>query len=198
MWQVTSAALSTQATRGQVVAPLKPRLLSISLERWWPQDRLSSLSAAHHPGAQRPNPGPTGKGPALVFCHTNAVWSSRCQVTDFRVLSAALLGNQEIESFPFLLAQVLFWVYPDNSGQMDCRGLFFFLRFYLLIHERHTERGRDTGRGRSRLAAGSPMRDSIPGPQGSCPEPPRCLWTAVSRWVKYHIGKTQPVTSFLP
>ena len=28
-----------------------------------------------------------------------------------------------------------------------------------------TERGRDTGRGRSRLHAGSPMRDSIPGPQ---------------------------------
>ena len=29
---------------------------------------------------------------------------------------------------------------------------------------------RDTGRGRSRLHAGSPMGDSIPGP-GSCPEP---------------------------
>ena len=91
----------------------------------------------------------------------------------------------------------------------------FFLRFYLLIHERHREgqrhrqrekqapcgepdvgldprtpgsrpelnhwathvtflkivfmydpeRGRDTGRGRSRLPAGSPMRDSIPCPQ---------------------------------
>ena len=32
---------------------------------------------------------------------------------------------------------------------------------------RDTERarGRDTGRGRSRLHAGSPMRDSIPGPE---------------------------------
>ena len=30
---------------------------------------------------------------------------------------------------------------------------------------RHRERGRDTGRGRSRLHAGSPMRDSIPGLQ---------------------------------
>ena len=30
---------------------------------------------------------------------------------------------------------------------------------------RDTERGRDTGRGRSRLPAGSPMQDSIPGPQ---------------------------------
>ena len=31
--------------------------------------------------------------------------------------------------------------------------------------ERERERGRDTGRGRSRLHAGSPMRDSIPGLQ---------------------------------
>ena len=31
---------------------------------------------------------------------------------------------------------------------------------------RDTERDRDTGSGRSRLSAGSPMWDSIPGPQG--------------------------------
>ena len=30
-----------------------------------------------------------------------------------------------------------------------------FLRFYLFIHERHTERGRDIGRGRSRLPWGA-------------------------------------------
>ena len=43
----------------------------------------------------------------------------------------------------------------------------FFLRFYLFIHERHTERDRDIGRGRewSRHPVGSPIRDSIPGPQ---------------------------------
>ena len=43
----------------------------------------------------------------------------------------------------------------------------FFLRFYLFIHEGHREkeRQRDTGRGRSRLHAGSPMWDSIPGLQ---------------------------------
>ena len=40
---------------------------------------------------------------------------------------------------------------------------FFFLRFYLFM--RDTERGRDTGRGRSRLHAGSLMWDSIPGLQ---------------------------------
>ena len=32
----------------------------------------------------------------------------------------------------------------------------------LFIHERHTERGRDTGKGRSRLPVGSAMQDSIP------------------------------------
>ena len=31
--------------------------------------------------------------------------------------------------------------------------------------DRERERGRDTGRGRSRLHAGSPIWDSIPGPQ---------------------------------
>ena len=34
--------------------------------------------------------------------------------------------------------------------------------FNLFIHERHAERGRDVGRGRNRLHAGSPMLDSIP------------------------------------
>ena len=39
-----------------------------------------------------------------------------------------------------------------------------------LIHERHTDRGRDVGRRRSRLPVGSAMRDSIPR-LGSGPEP---------------------------
>ena len=39
--------------------------------------------------------------------------------------------------------------------------LFFFLKIYLFIDERHREWARDTGRGRSRLPAGSPMWDSI-------------------------------------
>ena len=41
---------------------------------------------------------------------------------------------------------------------------FFFLRFYLFIHEKHRERGRDIGKGRSRLPAGNLMWDLIPGP----------------------------------
>ena len=35
---------------------------------------------------------------------------------------------------------------------------------YLFIHERHTERGRDTGRGINRLPTG-PVQDSIPDPR---------------------------------
>ena len=43
---------------------------------------------------------------------------------------------------------------------------FFFKRFYLFIHGRHTERGRDIiGRGRSRLPVWNMMQDLIPGPQ---------------------------------
>ena len=41
---------------------------------------------------------------------------------------------------------------------------FPFLRF-LFIYSLKTQRERDTGRGRSMLHAGSPMRDSIPGLQ---------------------------------
>ena len=39
----------------------------------------------------------------------------------------------------------------------------FLKKCILFIHERHRET--DIGRGGSRLLAGSPMRDSIPGPQ---------------------------------
>ena len=38
----------------------------------------------------------------------------------------------------------------------------FFFEFYLFIYERHTERGGDIGRGRSRPPAGSPIQDLIP------------------------------------
>ena len=47
---------------------------------------------------------------------------------------------------------------------------FFFFKIFL-THE--TQRGRDIGRGRRRLLAGSPMRDSIPRP-GTRPETLNC------------------------
>ena len=42
---------------------------------------------------------------------------------------------------------------------------FLFLRFYLFIPERHRERGKDIGRGRSRLLEGNLMQVLIPGPR---------------------------------
>ena len=43
---------------------------------------------------------------------------------------------------------------------------FFFKDFiYLFMRDTQREKSRDTGRGRSRLHAGSPTRDSIPGLQ---------------------------------
>ena len=50
------------------------------------------------------------------------------------------------------------------SSMFSCLHSLLFLRLYLFIHERRTERGRDIGRGRSRCPAGSPMWDSISGP----------------------------------
>ena len=55
-------------------------------------------------------------------------------------------------------------VHADSTGSWTTHHVWgFFLRFYLLIHDRLRERGRDIDRRRSRLSAGSPMRDSIPG-----------------------------------
>ena len=83
----------------------------------------------------------------------------------------------------------LFWALPSSLEHFSditqdililcflVKGSFFpsfFLRFYLFIHrdtqrERERERGRDPGRGRSRLRAGSLIRDSIPGLQDHTP-----------------------------
>ena len=41
---------------------------------------------------------------------------------------------------------------------------YFFLKDFIYLFTRDTERGRDKGRGRSRLPAGNLMWDSIPGP----------------------------------
>ena len=69
-----------------------------------------------------------------------------------------------------------------NSLVWLLSSLLFFFKDYLIIHERHTERGRDMGRERSRLLVRSLMQNSILGPwdhdlsqrQISTTEPPRC------------------------
>ena len=81
-------------------------------------------------------------------------------------------------SFSFLFFSFLFFSFLFFSFFFS----FLSFRFYLFIHERRGERGRDTGRGRGRLPVGSLMWDSIPGrwdhslAKGRCltPEPPRC------------------------
>ena len=52
---------------------------------------------------------------------------------------------------------------PHLSHSYCLRGFLYMCVciYYLFIHERHSERGRDTGRGRTRLPLGSPMWDSI-------------------------------------
>ena len=55
------------------------------------------------------------------------------------------------------------WFPPAPSNSCLYVSFFLFLRFYLCIHERHTERGRDRNRGKGRLPAGTLMWDSIPG-----------------------------------
>ena len=63
---------------------------------------------------------------------------------------------------------------------------------------RDTERGRDTGRGRSSLHVGSPMRNSIPGPQGHILGPRQ----APNRWATLGSPKTvlkkQKVVCIIP
>ena len=63
--------------------------------------------------------------------------------------------------------------------------LMCFLKIYIFINERHTERGRAADRGRSKLPAGSPMQDSILGPQD-----PRIPTRAKGR----HSSTEQPLT----
>ena len=76
-------------------------------------------------------------------------------------------------------------VNAKEAGVFEVRS-FFFLRFiYLFVKD--TEKGRDTGRGRSRLHVGCPMWDSIPDPrimpwaEGGCSttEPPRHPWSQI-------------------
>ena len=43
---------------------------------------------------------------------------------------------------------------------------FLFFKDFIYLFMKDTERGRDPGRGSSRLHAGSPMQDSISGPRG--------------------------------
>ena len=58
-----------------------------------------------------------------------------------------------------------------RGGKKDDLFKKYILFIYSFMIDREGEKGRDTGRGRSRLNAGSLMRDLIPGLQGSRPGP---------------------------
>ena len=82
------------------------------------------------------------------------------------------LGGKTCNFFPLsmILAIILFFGRCSFLIKYLFIYLFTYLLTYLLIYKRHREREAETCRGRGRLPAGSPMRNSIPG-LGSRPEP---------------------------
>ena len=66
---------------------------------------------------------------------------------------------------------MLLHIFPQYLFQFKNSFLIIFLRFYLFIHERHGERGRDIGREREKhVPCGEPHVQLHPGTPGSCPE----------------------------
>ena len=59
------------------------------------------------------------------------------------------------------------WLSEQNVSQAEGieHANVFFLKHFIKLFMRDTERGRDIGRGRGRLLAGSLMLDGIPRPQ---------------------------------
>ena len=83
-----------------------------------------------------------------------------------------------------------------------------FKIFYFFMHERHTERGRDTGRGRSspqgaRYGTQSQDPGIMPWAKGRCStaEPPRCprnyFWLLVLKKLPWHPLFSQLIVSFI-
>ena len=61
--------------------------------------------------------------------------------------------------------------FTHSNGCMvvaHCTLGFLFVFIILFVYSWETQRGRDTGKGRSRIPAGSPMQDSNPGSQDRC------------------------------
>ena len=94
-----------------------------------------------------------------IFCLITGVVTIFLNNNDFLILSCVYGVPLVVFCFRFVISFLWNWAMILDSK------VFFFLRFYLFIHERHTERDRDTGRGRSWLPVGNLMWDSIQGPQ---------------------------------
>ena len=68
--------------------------------------------------------------------------------------------------------KAMLYILCDDEGSIICPVIcwsIFLKKFYVFIHDRHRERGRDTGRRRSRLHEGSLTWDSILGLQDHIP-----------------------------
>ena len=95
--------------------------------------------------------------------HWQMMQFSNWQFIKMRAHQAAKI-NRQIATSPFSYSEVCGspegnQVYFQESKihlQVSDGWNLFLKRFYLFIHERHTERGRDTGRRRSRLPVGTP------------------------------------------
>ena len=82
------------------------------------------------------------------------------------------LGNKKKSKFTSPMRSTnTAWILCPSKGDLFlllvlsfCFLWIFQKIFYLFITERHKEGGRNIGRGRSRLPAGSQMQDLIPGP----------------------------------
>ena len=76
------------------------------------------------------------------------------------VFKRGIADTQGLRFFTTISKAEFLSLAPQVSNKCSIFCTFFFK--ILFICDRHTERGRDTGRGRCRLHAGSPTWDSIP------------------------------------
>ena len=116
----------------------------------------------------------TAQNQTLLPLPPNRIWSKwvlELPIPD-RLLPLGLLSSAlrplQIPSFLALalIPPATYLILTTTQWDSFLILLSSFFKIYLFIPERHRERDRDLGQGRSRLHAGSPTWDSIPGPRG--------------------------------
>ena len=74
------------------------------------------------------------------------------ELYDMKYCLVNTLGKFCLRRLPNQIEMLSIWSLQNQIHSIDI----YFLKKILFIHERHTERGRDPGRGRSRLPAKEP------------------------------------------